>query len=128
MMIFFYLWPHGGVQLHGYMIIIRAKVLVWRQLLSWGLFLDPKRALLQRKVLIHQVIPGLSTFVPMGFLGFFFFSLSSNVPMGFHGLFLFRLGVYIPLSLFGFFLSVFLYPSSYSPASLIPPHTSLESG
>ena len=23
----FYLWQHGGVQLHGYMIIIRAKVL-----------------------------------------------------------------------------------------------------
>ena len=23
----FYLWHHGGVQLHGYMIIIRAKVL-----------------------------------------------------------------------------------------------------
>ena len=25
----FYLWPHGGVHLHGYMIII-ARVLAWR--------------------------------------------------------------------------------------------------
>ena len=43
----FYLWPHGGVQLHGYMIIIRAKILAWRQLLLWGFFLNSKGALLQ---------------------------------------------------------------------------------
>src|SRR6185437_12167943 len=116
------------VQLHGYMIIIRAKVLAWRQLLSWGFFLNPKGTLLQWKILVHQVILGLSTFVPMGFFRFFFFSLGSNIPMGFHGLFLFGLNAYIPLSLFGFFFFVFFYPSSYSPASLVPPHPSLESG
>ena len=51
--------------------------------LSWGLFLDPDRALLWWKTLIHHIIFGLSTFIPMSFFGFFLFSLSASIPMGF---------------------------------------------
>ena len=96
-----------GYRLHGYT-IIRAKVLAWVLLLSWGLFLDPDRALLQWKTLIHHVIFGLSTFIPMGFFGFFFFGLSAYIPLGF----------------FGFF---FFYPPTYSSASLVFLHSGLES-
>src|SRR6185503_4197832 len=81
-------------------------------LLSWGLFLDPKRTLLQWKILIHHVIFGLSTFIPVAFFGFFFFGLSTYIPMGFHG----------------FFFFFFLYPSTYSSASLVLSHSGLESG
>ena len=63
-------------------------------LLSWRLFLDPDRALLWWKALIHHIIFGLSTFIPMGFSGFFFF----------------------------------LYPPTYSSASLVFLHLGLESG
>ena len=80
-------------------------------LLSWGFFLTPNGALLQWEALFYGVI-GLSTLIPMGFLGLFFFGLSA----------------YIPLSLYGIFLFVFLYPSTYSPVSLVPLHPSLESG
>ena len=38
-----------------------------------GLFLDPDRALLWWKTQIHHIIFGLSTYIPMGFFGFFFF-------------------------------------------------------
>ena len=90
----------------------RLKVLAWVLLLSWGFFLDPKGALLQWEILIHHVILGLSSFIPVGFFGFFFFSLNT----------------YIPLSLFGFFFFVFLYPPTYSSASLVLSHSGLESG
>jgi len=80
-------------------------------LLSWGFFLDPKRELLQWKILIHHVIFGLSTFIPMGFFGFFFFSLSAYIPLGFFGFFFF-----------------FLYPPTYSSVSLVFLHSGLESG
>src|SRR6185503_2723182 len=108
--------------------LLRAKVLAWVLLLSWGFFLDPKGALLQWEILIHHVILGLSSFIPVSFFGFFFFSLSTNIPMGFHGFFFLSLNAYIPLSLFGFFFFVFLYPPTYSPASLVPLHSGLESG
>ena len=91
--------------------LLRAKVLAWVLLLIWGFFLTPNGALLQWEALFYGVI-GLSTLIPMGFLGLFFFGLSA----------------YILVSLYGIFLFVFLYPSTYSPASLIPLHQSLESG
>ena len=96
--------------------LLGQRFLLGGLLLSWGLFLDPKRTLLQWEVLIHHVIFGLSTFIPVGFFGFFFFSLSPYVPMGFFGFFLFGLNAYIPLSFFGFFFFVFLYPSTYFPS------------
>ena len=99
-----------GYRLHGYT-IIRAKVLAWELLLSWGFFLDPKGALLQWEILIHHVIFGLSTFIPVGFFGFFLLSLSAYVLMGFFGFFFF-----------------FLYPPTYSSASLVFLYSSLESG
>ena len=96
-------------------------------LLSWGLFLDPDRALLWWKTLIHHIIFGLSTFIPVGFFGFFLFSLSAYVPMGFFGFFFFGLSAYIPLGFFGFFF-FFLYPPTYSSASLVLLLSGLESG
>ena len=76
--------------------LLRAKVLAWVLLLSWGFFLDPKGALLQWEILIHHIILGLSSFIPVGFFGFFFFSPSAYVPMGFFGFFFFGLNAYIP--------------------------------
>ena len=77
-----------GYKLHGYT-IIRARFQLGVLLLSWGLFLDPKRALLQWKILIQRILFSLSTFIPVGFFGFFFFCLSTYIPMGFHGFFFF---------------------------------------
>ena len=99
-----------GVQLHGYT-TIRAKVLAWVLLLSWGFFFDPKGALLQWEILIHHVILGLSSFIPVDFFGFFFFSLSAYIPLGFFGFFFF-----------------FLYPHTYSSTSLVLLYSGLESG
>ena len=90
--------------------LLRAKVLAWVLLLSWGPFLDPKGALLQWEILIHHVILGLSSFILVGFFGFFFFSLNAYIPMGFHGFFFF-----------------FLYPPTYSSANLVLLHPGLES-
>ena len=64
----------------------------------------------------------------MGFFGFFLFSLSAYVPMGFFGFFFFGLDAYIPLSFFGFFFFFFLYPPTYSSASLVSLYSGLESG
>jgi len=82
-----------GYSFHGYM-IIRIGFWLGVLLLSWGLFLDPDRALLWWKTLIHHIIFGLSTFIPMSFFEFFFF----------------------------------LYPPTYSSASLVFLHLGLESG
>ena len=90
--------------------LLRAKVLAWVLLLIWGFFLTPNGALLQWEALFYGVI-GLSTLIPMGFLGLFFFGLSA----------------YIPLSFFGFFFFL-LYPPTYSSASLVLLLSGLESG
>jgi hypothetical protein len=47
-------------------------------LLSWGFFPDSDRALLYWEAPIHHLIFDLSTFIPMGFLGFFFFLCPST--------------------------------------------------
>ena len=96
-------------------------------LLSWGLFLDLDRALLQWKTLTHHIVFNLSTLIPMGFFRFFLFILSAYIPIGFFGFFFFGLSAYIPMGFFGF-LFFLLYPPTYSSASLGFLHLGLESG
>jgi hypothetical protein len=47
-------------------------------LLSWGFFPDSDRALLYWEAPIDHLVFGLSTFIPMGFLGFLFFLYPST--------------------------------------------------